>query len=182
MTEPRMLTDVEIPSGILKDNTLTNKDRDLIKLLKHKYIEKGIKITDDDPLIAIILGQDVLLDVYAATLSEELNVRLDAIKEGLNSFPLKVSEELTDKADAYLSMIEKIDSKSQEHLSGEFDSFAKRVSQYAKDTESYLKSIKVEDRPQQAAISGLKVFSLCLVSSLISVTLALAVAYQILLH
>ncbi|CAO94833.1 hypothetical protein [Erwinia tasmaniensis] len=180
--EENKITSVEIPSGLKPVPNLTGKDRDLIKMLKHRYIEKGIKITDDDPLIAIILGQDILLDIYAATLSEDLNSRLDSIMEGLNTFPVKVSEELTQKADAYLSMIEKIDNKSQEHLSGEFDNFAKRVSKYAKDTETHIRSLKVDERTPEPSLSGIKVFGLCFISSLISVSIALAVGYQLLTH
>lgn len=46
--EGKKITNVEIPQGVLESGR-TDKDMELINKLKHKYIEKNIKITDDDP-------------------------------------------------------------------------------------------------------------------------------------
>ena len=76
----KRLTSVEIPDGLLKQSNRTEKDQELITKLKHMYIEKGIKITDDDPLIAILLGQDVLLSIYDTQLSERINNRFNTLE------------------------------------------------------------------------------------------------------
>lgn len=174
--EGKKITNVEIPHGVL-ESSRTDKDMELINKLKHRYIEKNIKITDDDPLIAILLGQDVLLEIYDMQISERINKRFDSLEKALSTFPVRVSDELNERAENFLNLIEKVDNQVENHLQSELKSFQGHVSDYAKSTESHLKSIKIGDDKKVESISYAKVFAISFISSALAVSLALACFY-----
>ncbi|EJF2737314.1 TPA: hypothetical protein OOF39_004583 [Kluyvera ascorbata] len=175
--EGKKITNVEIPQGVLESGR-SDKDMALINKLKHKYIEKNIKITDDDPLIAILLGQDVLLEIYDMQISERINKRFDSLEQALSTFPVRVSEQLNERAENFLNLVEKIDSSVESHLANELKTFQGNVRDYAKSTETHLKSIKVgADNTKAENISYAKVFAISFIASALAVSLALACFY-----
>ncbi|EOO1516979.1 hypothetical protein BL773_RS27060, partial [Escherichia coli] len=101
---------------------------------------KGIKITDDDPLIAILLGQDVLLSIYDTQLSERINNRFNTLETALNSFPVRVSDQLNERAENFLNLVDKVDNQVEQHLKSELKGFQENVRDYAQSTENRLKS------------------------------------------
>ncbi|EBY7550167.1 hypothetical protein ACNCSK_004581 [Escherichia coli] len=175
--EGKKISNVEVPQGVLESGR-TGKDMELINKLKHKYIEKNIKITDDDPLIAILLGQDVLLEIYDMQISERINKRFDSLEQALSTFPVRVSEQLNERAENFLNLVEKIDSSVESHLVNELKTFQGNVRDYAISTENHLKSIKVgSDNKKADNISYAKVFAVSFISSALAVSLALACFY-----
>lgn len=189
--ESKKIDDVVIPSALLGglQNPTESKGEkeipknellrhDFVKQLKRAYIDYGIKINDDDPLIAVLIGQNVLIDLYEQETTKHIDSKFDALERALSTFPVRVSEELNERAENFLTMVEKVDSQVEQHLNAEFTDFQKRVAGYAQDTEKYLRSIKAGDEPKQTnSISGIKIFGLCFVSSLFSVTIALVAFY-----
>lgn len=175
--EGKKISNVEVPQGVLESGR-TGKDMELINKLKHKYIEKNIKITDDDPLIAILLGQDVLLEIYDMQISERINKRFYSLEQALSTFPVRVSEQLNERAENFLNLVEKIDSSVESHLVNELKTFQGNVRDYAISTENHLKSIKVgSDNKKADNISYAKVFAVSFISSALAVSLALACFY-----
>ncbi|EGB7013652.1 hypothetical protein H8C17_002615 [Salmonella enterica] len=174
--EGKKITNVEIPQGVLESGR-TGKDMELITKLKHKYIEKNIKITDDDPLIAILLGQDVLLEVYDMQISERINKRFDSLEQALSTFPVRVSDQLNERAENFLDLVEKVDNQVENHLKNELKDFQSNVRDYAKSTESYIKSIKVVDDKKPESISYTKVFAISFIAAMLAMALVLTGFY-----
>ncbi|EPD8634626.1 hypothetical protein ACSE4R_004086 [Escherichia coli] len=174
----KRLTSVEIPDGLLKQSNRTEKDQELITKLKYMYIEKGIKITDDDPLIAILLGQDVLLSIYDTQLSERINNRFNTLETALNSFPVRVSDQLNERAENFLNLVDKVDNQVEQHLKSELKGFQENVRDYAQSTENRLKSIKVDGSASKSeSISYAKVFGVSFIASAFAVAVVLAAFY-----
>lgn len=182
--EGKKITNVDIPSGLLDEpgTGKSAKDMELITRLKHKYIEKGIKITDDDPLIAILLGQDVLLDIYDMQISERINKRFDSLEQALSTFPVRVSEQLNERAENFLNLVDKVDSQVENHLNGELKSFQTNVRDYALSVESHLKSKNIgSDDKKPESISYARVFGISFIAASLAVALVLACFYYLLL-
>ncbi|MCK8335972.1 hypothetical protein LXA54_16920 [Erwinia amylovora] len=176
----KKITHVEIPGGLLdsEGSGKTAKDMELITRLKHKYIEKGIKITDDDPLIAILLGQDVLLDIYDMQISERINKRFDSLEKALSTFPVRVSDQLNERAENFLNLVEKVDNQVENHLQSELKSFQVNVRDYAQSTEKHLKSQNFgADDKKADPISYARVFGVSFIAASLAIALALTVFY-----
>jgi len=181
----KKITNVEIPGGLLNEEVSgkTAKDMELITKLKHKYIEKGIKITDDDPLIAILLGQDVLLEIYDMQISEHITKRFDSLEKALSTFPVRVSDQLNERAENFLNLVEKVDDQVGNHLESELKSFQTNVRDYAKTTENHLKSKNFgsEDKKTES-ISYARVFAVSFIAASLAVALVLAGFYNLYLN
>ncbi|KMK87235.1 hypothetical protein KCQ_05481 [Pectobacterium atrosepticum ICMP 1526] len=153
-TDGNMINSFTIPSGLSGQQMKKDSEQakaDFVKKLKRAYIDHGIKINDDDPIIAVLIGQEVLIDIYQNETLQYINNKFDILEKSLNTFPVRVNEELNERAESFLNMVQQVDSKAEKHFDDELSNFQKKVSDFANNAEIYLKSQQLthKEKPKE---------------------------------
>lgn len=150
----------------------------IIEAMKMAYIKSDIKISDDDPIIAVIYGQTAVLEVY----SEIVNERLNLIEQGLSQFPIRIQEDLEVKASALIQLLNDGSNALNSAIDGEIKNSQDKISEYADSMVKLCKN-KIDNitTPKQSQNGGiLKIITISFFTSLLGALGAIAIAYNFL--